>query len=119
MCPTKAQIEEDLMILADEGYDYIRMYDLNEHARLVLEVIKEKGLNMKCLIGVDSFAEASNEHSAVGPLSFTEEEIAANVKRNDEEFERLIELVKEYDEQVIAVSIGNENTPEWGECFRC
>lgn len=113
-CPTKAQIEEDLMILCDEGYKYLRMYDPNDHARFVLEVIKEKKLPMKCLIGVDSFAEASNDHSAVGPLSYTDEEIAANVKRNDEEFERLIELVKEFDEQVIAVSIGNENTPDWG-----
>ncbi len=114
VCPTKAQIEEDLQILADEGYQYLRMYDPNEHARLVLEVIKEKGYNMKCLLGVDSFAEASNPNSAVGPLEFTDEQIAANVKRNDEEFEILISLVKEFDEQVIAVSIGNENTPEWG-----
>lgn len=113
-CPTKEQIEEDLLILADEGYKYIRMYDPNEHARLVLEVIKEKGLHIKCLLGVDSFAEASNENSAVGPLNYTEEEIAQNKKRNDDEFEKLIDLVKEYDDEVIAVSIGNENTPEWG-----
>lgn len=114
ICPTREQIEEDLLILAKEGYQYLRMYDPNEHARLVLEVIKEKKLDMKCLLGVDSFAEASNEHSAVGPLHFTVEEIQKNIKRNDEEYENLIRLVKEYDEQVIAVSIGNENTPEWG-----
>lgn len=114
VCPTRSQIEEDLMILNDEGYTYLRMYDPNEHARLVLDVIKEKNLPMKCLLGVDSFAEKSNPNSAVGPLMYTDEEIAANVLRNDEEYERLIELVKEYDEQVIAVSIGNENTPEWG-----
>jgi len=113
-CPTKAQIEEDLQILASEGYVYLRMYDPNEHARLVLEVIKEQHLNMKCLIGVDSFPEADNEQSAVGPLHFTSEEIDANIKRNDEEFEALINLVKEYDDEVIAVSIGNENTPVWG-----
>lgn len=114
VCPTKAQIEEDLMILNGDGYKYIRMYDPNEHARLVLEIIKEKGLDMKCLLGVDSFAESSNENSAVGPLIYTDDEIAANIKRNDAEYEKLIDLVKEYDEQVIAVSIGNENTPEWG-----
>ena len=113
-CPTKAQIEEDLLILADEGYKYLRMYDPNMHARRVLEVIKEKGLDMKCLLGVDSLAEASNENSAVGPLHFSDEEIAQNKKRNDEEYEKLIELVKEFDDEVIAVSIGNENTPAWG-----
>lgn len=114
VCPTKAQIEEDLDILAGEGYKYLRMYDPNEHARLVLEIIREKGLPVKCLLGVDSFAEKSNEHSAVGPLHFTEEEIESNIRHNDEEFEKLIKLVKQYDNEVIAVSIGNENTPEWG-----
>ena len=86
--PTKEQIAEDLDILVNDGYRYIRMYDPNEHARLVLEVIKEKELHIKCLLGVDSFAEASNENSAVGPLNYTEEEIAQNKKRNDDEFEK-------------------------------
>lgn len=113
-CPTKEQIEEDLMILANEGYKYIRMYDPNQHARYVLETIKEKNLDMKCLLGVDSYSEASNPNSAVGPLFFSDEEIAENIKRNDAEYEKLIELVKEFDEQIIAVSIGNENTPAWG-----
>lgn len=113
-CPTREQIEEDLQILNEEGYRYLRMYDPNEHARLVLDIIKEKKLPMKCLLGVDSFSEASNENSAVGPLHFTEEEIRENAARNDREFEKLIDLVKEYEDEVIAVSIGNENTPAWG-----
>lgn len=114
VCPTKEQIEEDLAILNQEGYRYLRMYDPNEHARLVLQVIREQNYPMKCLIGVDSFAELDNPVSAIGPIALTEEERAANIKRNDEEYEKLIELVKEYDEEVIAVSIGNENTPVWG-----
>lgn len=114
VCPTKEQITEDLMILFNEGYKYLRMYDPNEHARLVLEVIRENNLGMKCLIGVDSFAEMSNENSAAGPLLFTDEELANNKKRNDLEYEKLIDLVNEYSDEVIAVSIGNENTPSWG-----
>lgn len=114
ICPTREQIAEDLDILAAEGYKYLRMYDPNEHARRVLEIIREKKLGMKCLIGVDSLPELDNPNSSVGPLSFTEEEKAANKKRNDEEFDRLIALVKEFDEEIIAVSIGNENTPSWG-----
>ena len=114
ICPTVDQIREDLKILVSDGYSYIRMYDPNEHARRVLEIIRSEKLPIKCLIGVDSFAEMSNENSAVGPLIYTDEEIAANIRRNDAEYEKLIELVKEYDDEVIAVSIGNENTPEWG-----
>lgn len=114
LCPTQSQIEEDLMILADEGYKYIRMYDPNEHARLVLKVIREKGLNMKCMIGIDSYPENDNPESCAGPLFFSDEEKKKNADRNDAEIEKLIELVREYDDEVIAVSIGNENTPSWG-----
>lgn len=113
VCPSKEEIAEDMEILYKEGYQYLRMYDPNEHARRVLQVIKENNYPMKCIIGVDSFAEASNPKSAVGALEYSDEQIAENIKRNDAEFDKLIELVREYDEQVIAVSIGNENTPEW------
>ena len=54
--PSKEQIREDLKILAADGYTYIRMYDPNEHARRVLEIIREEKLPMKCLIGVDNFS---------------------------------------------------------------
>ena len=46
ICPTREQIAEELDILAAEGYKYLRMYDPNEHARRVLEIIREKKLGM-------------------------------------------------------------------------
>ena len=49
VAPTKEQIAEDLDILHKAGYDYIRMYDPNLHARRALEVIKEKDLPIKCI----------------------------------------------------------------------
>ena len=42
--PTKQQIAEDLMLLVREGYRYLRMYDPNDHARTVLELIRERNL---------------------------------------------------------------------------
>ena len=45
---------------------------------------------------------------------YTEEELEKNKIRNDAEVEKLIELVKEFEECVAAVSVGNENTPPWG-----
>lgn len=113
-CPTKEQIREDLIILANEGYKYLRMYDPNEHARLVLEVIREEKLDMKCMVGIDSLPENDNPESCAGPLFFTEEEKKQNALRNDEEIENLIALAEEYDDEILAVSIGNENTPSWG-----
>lgn len=112
--PSKEQIEEDLDILVKEGYRYIRMYDPNLHARRVLELIREKNLPLRCLIGIDSDPEVNNPNCPFEKQEFTQEELDAHIRRNDEEEEKLIELVKEFDEEVIAVSIGNENTPEWG-----
>ena len=112
--PTKEQIEEDIMILHNDGYKYLRMYDPNEHARRVLEVIHEKRLPMKCMIGIDSKPEVNNPDCPFEKQSYTEEQLKAHIVRNDEELEKLILLVKEFPDEVAAVSVGNENTPLWG-----
>ncbi len=112
--PSKEQIAEDLEILAKDGYAYIRMYDPNDHARRVLETIREKKLPIKCLIGVDSDAEVNNPGCPWIDHNIPDEILAQNKVRNDNEVEKLIEMAKEFDEEIIAVSIGNENTPSWG-----
>lgn len=112
--PTKEQITEDLDILVKEGYQYIRMYDPNLHARRALEIIHEKKLPLKCMIGIDSDPEINNPDCPFVKQEYTPEELAKNMERNDAEVETLIELVKEFENEVLAVSIGNENTPPWG-----
>jgi len=114
ICPSKEQIEEDLMILHKEGFKYLRMYDPNLHAIRVLETIKEKKLPMKCIIGIDNEPEINNPNCPWEKQDYSDEVLKENAKRNDDEIERLINLVKEYPDQVLAVSIGNENTPSWG-----
>lgn len=112
--PTKEQIEEDLEILAKDGYHYIRMYDPNLHARRALEVIREKKLPIKCMIGIDSDPEENNLDCPFEKQERTPEELLRNKERNDAELEKLIELVREFEDEVAAVSVGNENTPVWG-----
>lgn len=112
--PTKEQIAEDLAILVKDGYQYIRMYDPNLHARRTLEIIREKNLPLKCMIGIDSDPEVNNPDCPFEKQERTPEELEKNRVRNDSEIEKLIALVKEFDAEVAAVSIGNENTPVWG-----
>ena len=90
------------------------MYDPNDHARRALEVIHEEKLPIQCLIGVDNFPEVNNPNCPWDKTVRSEEELAANRARNDAEVERLIALVKEYPDEVLGVSVGNENTPDWG-----
>ncbi len=112
--PSREQIAEDLDILVKDGYRYIRMYDPNLHARRALEIIREKKLPLKCMIGIDSDPEENNPQCPFVKQNFSQEELDKNRERNDAEAEKLIELVKEFDEEVAAVSVGNENTPVWG-----
>lgn len=112
--PTPEQIAEDLEILVNDGYRYLRMYDPNQHARLVLETIRAKNLPLKCMIGIDSFPEISNPNCPWDKQDFPEEVLQRNRERNDGELDKLIAMVKEFDEEVLAVSVGNENTPSWG-----
>ena len=112
--PTKEQIEEDIELLYKDGYRYLRMYDPNMHARRVLEVIHEKHLPIKCMIGIDSDPEVNNLNCPFDKQNYSAAALAAHIARNDAELDKLIELVKEYPDEVMAVSIGNENTPDWG-----
>lgn len=112
--PTEEQIKEDLGIIVADGYRYIRMYEPNEYARKVMEIIREDKLPLLCLVGVDNFTEVNNPNCPWDNRERTAEELAANAKRNDAEVEKLIELVKEYPDVIFAVSVGNENTPGWG-----
>lgn len=111
--PTREQVWEDLEILLADGYRYIRMYEPNEHTRTVLELIREKHLPLKCMVGIDNHSEVNNPGCPWDKQEKPTEELAANAKRNDGEVEKLIAMVKEFPEEIFAVSVGNENTPCW------
>ncbi len=115
VAPSKDEIKEDLEILVKDGYRYLRMYDPNVHAERVLELIKENNYPLQCMIGVDNQHEINNPNCTWNPQHASDEELAAHAARNDAEVEKLIALVNRFPEQVCAVSIGNENTPSWGE----
>ena len=111
--PSLTEIKEDLEILVNEGYRYIRLYDPNLHAERVLQVITEEKLPLKCIIGIDSDPEENNLDCPFEEQNYSEEELRQHAIRNDGEIEKLITLVKKYSDLVMAVSVGNENTPHW------
>ena len=46
--------------------------------------------------------------------NFSEEELAQRAERNDGNIEKLIQIANEYSDVINIVSVGNENTPQWG-----
>lgn len=111
--PSPEEITEDLKLLVELGFDFIRMYDPNEHAERVLRVITEEKLPLKCMVGMDPIAEYNNPACAWATM-YTDEQLEANRKRNDGELQKLIALANRYPGEIIAVSVGNENRPGWG-----
>lgn len=112
--PTYEQIEEDLEILAKHGFKYIRMYEPVIYAEMTCQVIKDKGYDMKVMLGPELISEVNNPGCPWLKTNFSDEGLANRAKFNDERIESVIRIANKYSDVINAVSIGNENTPEWG-----
>ena len=51
ICPSYDEIKEDLLILQSQ-WKYIRLYDCDDHAEIVLDVIKKEKLDFKVILGL-------------------------------------------------------------------
>ena len=49
-----------------------------------------------------------------GQKKLSEEEAKANRSYNEAQLARLCVLAGEYEREIVALSVGNENTPDWG-----
>lgn len=49
------------------------------------------------------------QNVSTGPQTFSDEELAAHAAGNDAQLDRLIALANEYTDEIVAVSVGNEN----------
>ncbi|MCI8955511.1 MAG: glycosyl hydrolase [Eubacterium sp.] len=112
--PTYEQIVEDLKILDDMGFKYIRMYDPVSYAEMTCQVIRDLGLNMKMMLGPDLISEVNNPGCPWMQTNFSEEELKKRAERNDGNIEKLIRIANENSDVINVVSVGNENTPQWG-----
>lgn len=112
--PTKEEILEDLFLLQEEGFSYLRMYDPNAHARQVLELIKEHSLPFRVIVGIDPRAEYNNAGCPWLKTEKTGLELEENRVYNDTQIKMLTGLANEFKEYFLAVSVGNENRPSWG-----
>lgn len=111
--PTYEEVKEDLLLLEKE-FDYIRMYDASEHARMTCEVITKENIQLQIMLGMDLAGEIDNPNCTWGG-NYTVEEIARNIEYNQSQLNDLINLANTYEDIVYAVAAGNESVPEWNE----
>ena len=97
---TRENVLQDLGLLAQGGFTLLRTFDSSDEvARLLLQIIKDNQINIKVQLGI-----------FIAQTAFgTDEEIAAARQFNDNEIARGIKLAADFQDIVIAVSVGNES----------
>lgn len=114
VCPSYAEVLEDLSILVRDGFKYIRMYEPGAHARTVLRVIRNEHLPLKVMLGIDPRREFNNIGCPWVKETLNAGRLQKNAAFNDRQLKSLIKLANEYPEIIKWVSVGNENRPNWG-----
>lgn len=113
--PTSKQVKEDLLILHGR-WDYIRLYDCNEHAQTVLDIIEEEKLNFKVMLGAFITAEMNNYGCPWGGV-YPEEELRRNREINRQKINKLIDMANSYPDIIVSTSAGNEATVDWTDHY--
>ena len=112
--PTYEQIVEDIKIIDENGFKYIRMYDPISYAEMTCQVIKDLGVNIKLMLGPGLISEVNNPGCPWMQTNFSEDELKERAAHNDQNIDNLIKIANKYPDVINAVSVGNENTPSWG-----
>lgn len=91
---TAAMVQQDLELLVAGRFTLIRLFDSSDKvARLTLQVIRERRLDIKMMLGIYV--------------------VSGNAAHNDAEVARGIALARAYNDIVLAVSVGNETMVGW------
>lgn len=109
--PSYSQIKEDLLLI-DSHWKYIRLYDCDKQAELVLEVIKNENLKLKVMLGAYITAEMNNFGCPWGGV-YSEEVLEKNKEQNLKQIKKLIAFANTYPDIIFSLSVGNEATVEW------
>lgn len=115
--PSEDQILEDLKILVEqEGFGMIRLYDSQENSEDVLRTIRKHDLPVKVMLGIWLDGELSNHEGCAWVTEPTPpEELAEKAAKNLREVESGVRLANEYADIVVAVNVGNESLVEWND----
>ncbi len=109
--PSFEEVYQDLIILS-KHFSYIRMYDISEHPKTVLSIIKKHNIPLKVMLGVEPKGEISNPNCPWGGLH-SDDEIEKHKVFNYQQLDSLAALANMYPDIVLALSVGNENTASW------
>lgn len=115
--PSAEEVLEDLQIIRNQlGIRLIRMYDVGDNTQMVLETIRKHNMDIKVMLGIWLKAELS-AHETCAWLNepIPDDVLQSNKLLNIEEIDKGIQLAREYNDIIVAVSVGNEALVEWND----
>ena len=113
--PSYDEVKEDLLMLQGH-WKYLRLYDCDEHALTVLEVIHKEEFDFKIMLGAYIVAEANNYGCPWGG-SYSEEQLEENKITNQRQIKKLIYLANKYQDIIFSLSAGNEACVDWTDHY--
>ena len=116
MYPSYEEVKEDLLILKHH-WKYLRLYDSDLHAEIVLQVIEKEKLDFKIMLGTFIEAEMNNFGCPWGGGTYTEEKLEENKELNLRKIQRMIQLANLYPGIIFSLSVGNEACVDWTDHY--
>ena len=113
--PTYEEIKEDLLIL-HKHWKYLRLYDCDVHAEIVLDVIQKENFDFKVMLGAYIVAEVNNYGCPWGG-TYSEKQLEKNKISNDTQINKLIHLANQYPDIIFSLSAGNEACVDWTDHY--
>ncbi|MBK9254109.1 MAG: glycosyl hydrolase [Saprospiraceae bacterium] len=114
--PDYNEIKEDLLILQNQ-WDYLRLYDCDQHADIIMDVITNENLNFKIMLGAYLNAEMNNFNCPWGGGVYTHEQLEENCSKNQIQVNKLIEKANKYPGIIFSLSVGNEACVDWTDHY--
>lgn len=114
--PAYEEVKEDLLMLHNH-WQYLRLFDCDQHAKTVMEVIRNEKLRFKVMQGAYIEAEMNNFNCPWHGGVYSEEQLAINVVNNQKRIDRLIEFAHSYSDIIFALSVGNEACVDWTDHY--
>lgn len=113
--PSYEEVKEDLLIL-HKHWKYLRLYDCDKHAEVVLDVITKENLDFKVMLGAYIVAEANNYGCPWGG-SYSEKQLEKNKISNVSQIKKLIKMANQYPDIIFSLSAGNEACVDWTDHY--
>lgn len=114
--PSYQEVKQDLLLLQGR-WDYLRLFDCDQHAETVIEVIDKEKLNFQIMLSAYITAEMNNFNCPWNGGVYSEERLALNLTHNQNRINRLIELANQHSEIIFSLSVGNEACVEWTDHY--